>query len=204
MTEVNRKLSHKFSKVKTRTYLVCSAYLITLISGATWLSYNFVLEKKEEIQVIEEKRDALKIRLDQMIYDYNKTDGYQKIRLNDKGYIEYYDIKVKPNTPVVEHFPNVQVDGELKEGTALPLSDYVAPITLENHFETEIPPDLYAEINSVVEHTKNDDFKKVVARMMQDGKITNAEYSEIKIPLAMLLSEVELSKAKENLNKSLK
>lgn len=203
MNNIEEDLPSKFSKVKTKTYLLCSIYLAVLISGTGFLSYNYISKSKDEIQTVHSKRDALKIRLDQMIYDYNKADGYQKIRLNEQGYIEYYDIKVKQNPPVAE--PVVQLAANvIATPQEVSVSTKSPSVSLEDHFDTEITPSQYAEINNVVEHTKNEDFKKVVAGMMKDGKITNAEYSEISIPLALLLGEVELSKAKEDLNKNLK
>lgn len=198
MTDVDKTAEPELLKFKKKTSAACLVYFTVLLSGAGWYTYNHVEEKAVEIQSIKDQKDSLRKKLDQMIQDYNKADGYQKIRLNEDGYIEYYDIKVKSNPPVALGEEDGSGLGVLSTSESKP------PISLESHFESEITPELYAEINRVLEKTTNQEFKKLVATMMKDGKITNGEYSEISIPLAMLLKEVELTKAKEALSKSLK
>lgn len=205
MIEVKEERYPESHKAEGRSKLVSLFCFIVLLAACFYFYSATVNDKKEQISQLNSEKAKKAALLAKVIEDYNKEDAYQKIRLNENGQIEYYDIKVKQNPPSISATEGVGLDFRetVDNKKTLPESK-LSQINLESHFNTEITPNFYADINYVLKHTSDQKFKDEVNKMMKDGKISNGEYSEISITLALLTQQIELKKAKDALNKTLK
>lgn len=196
------KVKHHKKWMQTTLFMIV---LVQALIGSVVLQAYYVSplkSKKEELVGIQQKIADHEKNIDSLIFEYNKEDGFQKIRLNDKGNVEYYDIKVK----------SLSFD-ELRQGVEWAATqNEISPVdeektehvSLESYYATEIPPELYKEVKYLVEQTTDKDFKKLVEHFMEDGKISYGEYQKMSIPLAIISKEVELTKTKRELLKNLK
>lgn len=174
-----------------------------VLVGGVVLHHLFLkpLENKQlELNKIKKNIEAENLKIDSAIFQYNKEDGFQKIRLNENESIEYYDIKTKPiflnNTVLYETSAAASEQNQNGETKTV--------VSLESYYNTEIAPNLYREVEYMIKKSGNAEFKYAVEQLMQDGKLTYGEYQSLSIPMALIHKEIEISGVKEDLIKTLK
>lgn len=197
MTSSNTKL------ILLSWLLITFAFCIALIIAYTFF-YSPIASKTEQIRNLSTNTVVENNLINDLIAQYNAEDGYQKIRLTDKGGIEYYAVKMKPIEPLIIDLPTLDVDAPVEPNTAAPVDKTVEDVNLYNNYAKEISPDIYKDIDFIVNNTSNREFISAVKFAMKDGKITYGEYQELSKPMVLLSQQVEIEIAKNKLANKLK
>jgi hypothetical protein len=186
-------------KKPVSTYLVDALIIAIGIIVVYVTFYKPLQSKQKEIAEINSSIQKKEEDILKLVEKYNQMDGYQKVKLNDQGNIEYYDIKESPTA-----LASVNVETKVDPYTAKPIDQDFSDNSPKNSYDSEVSPEIYKHIDFLVKNTNDEGFKAAIKIALEDDKITYGEYQSLSKPMNIISKQVEHDAAKLELMQQIK